>query len=45
MGERMNEDINRIRKGYKPKADKRRYWILYDVLSLMAMIKLRIFNR
>jgi len=45
MGERMNEDINRIRKGYKPKSDKRRYWILYDVLSLIAMLKLRILNK
>lgn len=41
----MNENINRVIKGYKPKSDKYYYWILHDLVVLVGIIKLRIFKR
>ena len=28
----MNEDLNRVIKGYKPKSNKYYYWILHDLV-------------
>lgn len=40
----MKEDINRILKGYKPKSEKGRYWVLYYLLDLIAIVKLKFFK-
>lgn len=37
----MNKEINRITKGYKPISDKKRYWILYYLFELVAIIRLK----
>jgi hypothetical protein len=40
----MNEDIDRILKGYRPRSDKNRYWALYYLLELIAIIKSKFFR-
>lgn len=40
----MNEDINRILKGYRPRSNKNRYWALYYLFELAAIIKVKIFS-
>lgn len=40
----INEDINRIMKGYRPRSDKFYYWILYDLMTLLVLIKSIIFK-
>lgn len=40
----MNEDINRILKGYKPRSNKNRYWALYYLFELIAIMKLKFFK-
>lgn len=41
----MNEDIDRIIKGYKPRSDKKRYRILYDLIELITIMKLKFFSK
>ncbi len=40
----MNKDIDRILKGYRPKSNKNRYWVLYYLFELVAIIKLKFFR-
>ena len=40
----MNEDIDRILKGYKPRSNKGRYWVLYYLFELIAIMKLNFFK-
>ena len=40
----MNEDIDRILKGYKPRSNKDRYWVLYYVLEMITIMKRKFFN-
>ena len=37
----MDEDFDRVIKGYKPKSNKDRYWILYYILEMVAIIRLK----
>jgi hypothetical protein len=37
----MNKEIDRIIKGYKPRSDKKRYWILYYLLELTTIMRLK----
>ena len=38
----MHEDFDRVIKGYKPKSNKNRYWILYYIFELIGAIKLKL---
>ena len=38
----MDEDFDRIIKGYKPRSNKNRYWILYYLLETVAAIRIKL---
>ena len=40
----MNEDIDRILKGYKPRMHKGSYWILYYLIELITIMRLNFFK-
>ena len=41
---KMNEDIDRILKGYKPRSYKIIYWALYYLFELITIMKIKIFS-
>ena len=44
VGIKMNEDIDRILKGYRPRSNKDSYWVLYYLFELIAIMKIKIFS-
>ena len=40
----MDEDFDRVIKGYKPRSNKTRYWMLYYLFELVAIMKLQFFK-
>ena len=40
----MNEDLDRIIKGYKPRSNKGSYWALYYLFEMIAIMRIKFFS-